>query len=767
MDTNSFALPGLLAALLLAALLLFVGVQPGAAERTASSPMLFTATPDTQHIHLTPGWNYVAARVTPEATDFELLFGDLAEVPLVSDGNGGMYYPASSLNTTGAWDTQRGYFVYAEGSETLVLEGAPLSSETSFSLEAGWNLVPFVLPDPMDAEEAFAGIADQLLMAKDDDGQTFIPESGINAIGALRPGRAYQLFVSEPVELSYSSFAPPQEFVYDQECLDSHNSHRLHDYQDAYGTLTQGPLDRSIAADSVAIDNNTALINGVINDLVGPAGGGVVCLPEGRYDVAPANLWSDDNRSLVSSIFIDHSNITLWGAGRDEGGTGLYSNGTWVEPEGVEVRRGTGLTIGQFGRTPARTNITLRDFELNGQGALPGDSTAYTGCDNWRSRDAKINCWDTSHKGINFNRNGAIDAEDIFVERVAIRSFKGEMLYTGGQSMRGVLSFDDIISEDTNAQALNVHGEDVQVHNSYFGLSMTWQELFGGFENKSGTFTNNTFDQCHKDFCITVTQGDNSTVPFTFENNHFTGCVFHNPSNTNAQVFAFGSGTDGPIDIRNNTFENCGLMKAAIVGGGQDAQTPRNILFENNELTFTENKRAISFEGDVHDVTVRNNTFTWEEGAAGNQSYPFSLGWSSYTGSIIENNTFINERWINFDGGGPTMLPLIRDNNYSYALPGAWRSEGQGIGFNSERYRIRPRSDYSTVPVIGTDRYPDGFEVTIDISTGGERDDVTFVAGNATYEVAEDRTLTASGGETITFVYDATQEKWIEVISGE
>ena len=68
-----------------------------------------------------------------------------------------------------------GYFVYAEAEETLVLDGAPLSSETIFSLEAGWNLVPFVLQDPMDAEEAFAGIADNLLMAKDDEGQTFIP----------------------------------------------------------------------------------------------------------------------------------------------------------------------------------------------------------------------------------------------------------------------------------------------------------------------------------------------------------------------------------------------------------------------------------------------------------------------------------------------------------------------------------------------------------------------------------------------------------------
>jgi hypothetical protein len=616
----------------------------------------------------------------------------------------------------------------------------------------------------MDPEEAFAGIADQLLMAKDDEGQTFIPESGINAIGVLRPGRAYQLFVSEPVEFSYSSFSPPQEFVYDQECLDSPDAYEVH----TYGPLTEGPLD--LENDWDTLMENQSTINTAI-DQIGAAGGGTICLPKGRWDVAPVDLYTagDDMPwgKQISSILIDHSNITLWGAGRnDDGeGTAIYSNGTLIDLEIdgslSDLRRGHAIAIGDrsaSGIWPARTNITLRDFELNGQGALPGDSTAYTGCDSWQSRSARENCWDTTHKGINTNSNGHAGVDSLFITRVAVRSFKGEQLYSGGTTL-GYIELDDIISEDTNAQALNVHGDSTVVKNSYLGLSMTWAELFTGFEGSVSLYENNTWENCHKPFCITFSQGDGSTVPFTIKDNHFSSCGIG--GGPKPQVFGFGEGTDGPIEISNNTFDGCGLLTGIF--GGTSGQNARNITIEDNVI-INLSSAAVDFTFTMTDYVIRNNSFTYAGGYSGRL---WEWGWGNYDG-VIENNTFDGGgASVGSNGGGPTKFPIMRNNTYinfdESTFTGrvfGWREENL-LGFLKEEMYIRV-DDGTSVAVDGLrvgDRYVDGQEVTYyGIQTNRA---FVFSPGNATYEVGTEAAISAP--DSITFEYNAAQEKWIEV----
>ncbi len=63
-------------------------------------------------------------------------------------------------------------------------------------LEAGWNLVSApVHPNAPGLEDFFAEVAGQVAVVKDERGRVFIPEYGINQIGAWDPGEAYKVYM--------------------------------------------------------------------------------------------------------------------------------------------------------------------------------------------------------------------------------------------------------------------------------------------------------------------------------------------------------------------------------------------------------------------------------------------------------------------------------------------------------------------------------------------------------------------------------------------
>jgi hypothetical protein len=74
----------------------------------------------------------------------------------------------------------------------------------SVSLNAGWNLLPVVTPNDVDAANLLTFV-NGFVIAKDVAGTgVFWPQYNINTIGNLLPGKAYYVMMTAPGVVDYT-----------------------------------------------------------------------------------------------------------------------------------------------------------------------------------------------------------------------------------------------------------------------------------------------------------------------------------------------------------------------------------------------------------------------------------------------------------------------------------------------------------------------------------------------------------------------------------
>jgi len=162
-----------------------------------------------QAIALEKGWNLVSTYIAPTNPSMEAVFsGILPELVLVKDANDGLFDPGTGTNTLGSWTPTTAYLVNVRNASTLTLAGDLVVPEsTSIQLQLGWNLVPYLRGTTMPVEEAMAPVSSKLVMVKDEHGNVYYPEFGINGIKSLKPGLGYKIFVTEAITLTF----PPND----------------------------------------------------------------------------------------------------------------------------------------------------------------------------------------------------------------------------------------------------------------------------------------------------------------------------------------------------------------------------------------------------------------------------------------------------------------------------------------------------------------------------------------------------------------------------
>lgn len=184
------------------------GVDTTSAPVTVSVQAPSTVSPDVarHELQLLQGWNLVASWVQPDATDItQVLAGVRDAIVMVKNERGETYIPEYDINTIGAWNPLEAYMVYVDSSAVLALEGTETDPTTSIALDEGWNLVPYLHQATKPIEDALASVREQLVIAKDYAGRSFIPAYEIDDIGAMRPGLGYKMFMEEPASLVYPS----------------------------------------------------------------------------------------------------------------------------------------------------------------------------------------------------------------------------------------------------------------------------------------------------------------------------------------------------------------------------------------------------------------------------------------------------------------------------------------------------------------------------------------------------------------------------------
>lgn len=72
-------------------------------------------------------------------------------------------------------------------------------SSISILLSQGWNMIGFACSENTNAINAFAAIKDKILIAKDGEGNAYLPDWDYNGIGDLERGYGYSIKVTEEI----------------------------------------------------------------------------------------------------------------------------------------------------------------------------------------------------------------------------------------------------------------------------------------------------------------------------------------------------------------------------------------------------------------------------------------------------------------------------------------------------------------------------------------------------------------------------------------
>lgn len=159
----------------------------------------------THGLALASGWNMISSFVDPANPDLQTLFASiLPNLVIVKNGAGQVFWPQFNINTIGNWNVRDGYQINMKTATTLSIIGAQATPEaTTISLNQGWNLIAYLRNSSMSIEIALAGIANRIVIVKNNAGQVYWPQFNINTIGSLQPGEGYQINVSQATTLMY------------------------------------------------------------------------------------------------------------------------------------------------------------------------------------------------------------------------------------------------------------------------------------------------------------------------------------------------------------------------------------------------------------------------------------------------------------------------------------------------------------------------------------------------------------------------------------
>lgn len=158
-------------------------------------------------------FNLISYYLYPELPSSSTFFSGLVGLRIVYEDNGSAYIPEYGVNTIGDITLTEGYHVFFTGEDQILTYSGLTITPSNWSLtleKQRFNSVAYLYDAPMDAEVAFAAIADAIQIVQDDAGNAWIPDLGIT-LGNLIPGKGYQVFTDADTNIvfTYPEYVSP------------------------------------------------------------------------------------------------------------------------------------------------------------------------------------------------------------------------------------------------------------------------------------------------------------------------------------------------------------------------------------------------------------------------------------------------------------------------------------------------------------------------------------------------------------------------------
>ena len=168
-------------------------------------------------IELADGWNMISTNVAPQSLSIASIMNQLGDdLALVRDNAGNLYVPSESINTINNIDITKGYQLFVRGAHTLNVVGREVDLDaTPVALGQNWNIIAYLPQQPQPAEMAISSLNPEMVIAKNGNGQFYMPAFSINTFengtaeaGMMLPGKGYQIFMTDAKSFNYSSAIP-------------------------------------------------------------------------------------------------------------------------------------------------------------------------------------------------------------------------------------------------------------------------------------------------------------------------------------------------------------------------------------------------------------------------------------------------------------------------------------------------------------------------------------------------------------------------------
>jgi hypothetical protein len=159
----------------------------------------------THTLSLRGGWGMISSYVAPQSSPLDSVFGPVkGDVIIVKNGAGKTYLPSASVNTIGSWVKTEGYQLKMAGARSLGIRGLKMvPANNPASMPAGWSIMAYLRDTEMPISTALSGMVADVIIVKDQDGKTYMPSVGINAIGNMKVGQGYQIKLSNARTITY------------------------------------------------------------------------------------------------------------------------------------------------------------------------------------------------------------------------------------------------------------------------------------------------------------------------------------------------------------------------------------------------------------------------------------------------------------------------------------------------------------------------------------------------------------------------------------
>ena len=166
------------------------------------------STPSTifsQTITLPENWSIFSTYILPLQPDIaNILDPILPNIDIVKDWNGQSYWPQYGVNLIGDIVPGNGYQIKLSVADTLTIEGSIIQPDTCpILLPENWSILGYLRTIPAPIDQMLLPIVGKLAIAKNQDGQSYWPQYGVNLIGNMQPGQGYQIKLTLPDTLTF------------------------------------------------------------------------------------------------------------------------------------------------------------------------------------------------------------------------------------------------------------------------------------------------------------------------------------------------------------------------------------------------------------------------------------------------------------------------------------------------------------------------------------------------------------------------------------